>query len=102
MELAPEVIAASITGICTVLAAGIAAIAAAVIGKRFLNQETLRAQRDKAFGDIEFLLAVEEAHCSLHKAKNGESNKIRVRSRVARERQLEWSGKFTPSRAKPL
>jgi hypothetical protein len=94
----PAVQSAFISTVGTVIASAVAAIAAALIGKRFTNIKELQKRLVLAQGDIAFLLAVEEAHCEKHKGVSGESYKNRMRS-IARENHLVWSGKFTPSRA---
>lgn len=95
----PEVLAAIISGASTILAAVIAAIAAAFIGKKFAAREKLQAERDSAIRDIHFLLKVEQFHCALHKQNTGESNQRRIRELVRTETGLEWSGRFTPGRS---
>lgn len=95
----PQIIAAIIQGIGTVTASLIAALAAAIIGRKFLNQERLRSNFHTALADIEFLLAVEAEHCEIHKDIDGQSNKNNIRKKVS-STGLEWSGKFTPERAK--
>lgn len=94
----PEVLAATIEGVCTVLAALIASIAAALIGKRFASREKLQEERDTAIKDIHFLLKVEQRHCELQKEGGGESNFRRVRDYVRDQNGLEWSKRFTPGR----
>ena len=94
----PEVLAAIINGACTVLAAVIAAVAAALIGKKFASRDRLQAEKDAAIKDVHFLLKVEEFHCALHKDSIGESNQRRIREQVRAETGLEWSGRFTPGR----
>jgi hypothetical protein len=96
----PEVVAAAITGACTVLAALIAGIAAAIIGKKFAARQKLQEEKETAIKDIHFLLEVEKEHCALHKENTDESNRQRVRER-ARIKGYEWSGRFTPGRARP-
>ncbi len=95
----PEVVAAAITGVCTVIAALITGIAAALIGKKFAARQKLQEEKDTAIKDIHFLLEVEKQHCALHKENTDESNRQRVRER-ARTKGYEWSGRFTPSRAR--
>lgn len=97
----PEVIAATIIGGCAVLASTIAAIAAALIGKRFQNQKLLKADLKQAVSDIEFLLAVEKEHGEIHRREKGESNIRTVRAKI-KSTGLAWSQRFTPGRAKNL
>lgn len=87
----PTVQAAAIQAIGGVLAATIAAVGAVVVGKRFLAQKRLLEKLTMMRGDLVFLLAVEEEHCK----RNG--HKILVRNAV-RDRGMDWSGRFTPSR----
>lgn len=87
----PGVQAALIQSFGGILSATIAAIAAALIGKRFIDQKRLQDKNALMQRDIFFLLAVEEAHCVAH------GQKLTVRDAV-REKGYEWSGKFTPGR----
>ena len=95
----PAVQAAAIESIGGIAAAAIAAIAATVVGKKFMDQRYLRSRLLLAQKDVEFLLAVEEAHCSHHAETVGSSLKRKMRESV-RERGLAWSGKFTPGRSR--
>jgi hypothetical protein len=81
-----------------VLAAAICAICAAIIGKHMAWSKRQREKLELAVSDIAFLLAVEAAHCELHKTVDGASHKARVREEV-RVAGYSWSGRFTPSRA---
>lgn len=92
----PEVQAAIISGLATVIAATIAAICAAVVGNQISGRKKLVKKLETAWSDIDFLLACEKEHCILHQENDGESNKLRVRSLV-RDKGLTWSGKNTPS-----
>lgn len=100
MSTDAQIIAAWISGICTVVASGIAAVAAALIGKRFADRAKLQADLDTATKDIQFLLAVEQRHCELHKNRSGESNFLRVRRHIESQNSLGWSGQFTPGRVR--
>lgn len=100
MSIDPQVAAALINGVSTVLAAGIAALAASLIGKRFAAREKLQQDLNAAINDIEFLLAVEKRHCDLHKNRNNESNFLRVRKYITEQGTLRWSGQFTPGRVR--
>lgn len=86
------------SAIIQAIAAVLTAIAAAVIGKEFINRKKLQKHLALAQQDIAFLLAVEEEHCKFHLAMRGESFKNRMRDKV-RARNLTWSGHFTPGRA---
>lgn len=95
----PAVIAAAIQSAGGIIAAVVAAIAVAIIGKQFANRKHLQEKLLLVQQDLVFLLAVEEAHCELHIKISGESFKRRMRQ-VATNRALNWSGKFTPGRVK--
>ena len=97
----PAVQAAIISAVGGVLAATIAALAAAVIGQQIAGRRKLQTALLDAVDDIEFLLAVEQEHCNLHKELNEESFKQRIRQAV-RENGLAWSGRFTPGRVRSL
>lgn len=97
----PAVQSAIIQAIGGVLSAAIATIAAALIGNQIAGRKRLQAALQAAVSDIQFLLAVETAHCDLHKEVSDESFKQRIRQ-VARKQGHEWSGKFTPGRARMM
>ena len=82
---------AIIQALGSVIAAAIAAIAAAIIGKKFADQKRLQDKNAALQNDLFFLLAVEEKHCGLH------GKKIIVREEVRKD-GLNWSGRFTPGR----
>lgn len=94
-----EVQAAAISSIGSLLATTITALGAFFVGKRFIDQKYLKDRLLLAQGDIAFLLAVEAEHCKHHAALGGQSLKSAMR-KAAREQGFEWSGRFTPSRAK--
>ncbi|MDE3023166.1 MAG: hypothetical protein KGI54_15175 [Pseudomonadota bacterium] len=81
----------------SIVAATIAAICAAIIGKRFDDRKKLRERLECAQKDIAFLLAVEEEHCELHIKTINKSLKLTIRDDVRKKGQV-WSGKFTPGR----
>lgn len=93
----PAVQASAIGAVGTFLSTVIAGLCAAVIGKQISGRKRLQEKLVSAYGDIDFLLAVEAGHCEKHRDHGGESNKIRVRDLV-REKGLTWSGLHTPSR----
>jgi len=95
----PAVQASVIATAGTVISTVVAAICAAVIGKRISNTEKLKDNLETAINDIAFLLAVEEEHCIVHREKTNQSQKMKMRN-AAEGRGLIWSGKFTPGRAK--
>lgn len=87
--------AALIQAIGGVVAAIIATVAAAIIGKRFADQKRLQEKNAALQNDLFFLLAVEDEHCQRH------GQKIIIRETV-RKNGYRWSGKFTPGRVKAL
>lgn len=93
----PAVQAAVIQSLGAMIAAVIAAIVATMIGRQFADRKRLQENLWLAQGDIAFLLAVEEEHCTLHKQTLQESYKLRMR-RAANDRGMAWSGRFTPGR----
>ena len=95
----PEIQAALISGIFTVLSALIAAVAAAVIGQIIADRRKLKRDLAIAINDIAFLLAVEELHCEHNKQALGQSRKNTVRT-VVRDAGPSFSGKFTPGRVR--
>ena len=92
----PEVQAAIISGLSTVIAAAIAATCAAIIGNQISGKKKLVKKLELSWSDIDFLLACEKEHCQRHKDNDGDSNKLRVRESV-RSKGLTWSGRNTPS-----
>lgn len=94
----PEVFAALVSSIGTVLAATIAAVAAGFIGKKVMGREKLEADLHRAIRDIHFLLEVEKRHCEIHRENSVGNNYRAVRSFVKRESNETWSGRFTPGR----
>lgn len=97
MEIAwhePQVQSALIYAIGYIIAAVSAATCAAVIGRQFINRKKVADLLELAKADIQFLLECEKLHCELHKARDGESNKIRIR-RQAKEAGKSFSGRFT-------
>lgn len=97
----PAVQSALIQAVGGILAAVVAAIAAAVIGRQIAGRKRLQVALQASVSDIQFLLAVESAHCEMHKEVSEESFKQRIRQ-VARDQGFEWSGKFTPGRARAM
>lgn len=96
----PEVQAAIISGLATVISATIAAIVAALIGHQISGRKRLVEKLERAWEDIDFLLACEEEHCYIHKSNTGQSNKLRVRDLV-RSKGKGWSGKTLRATDKP-
>jgi hypothetical protein len=93
----PAVQSAIISAVGSILAAGIAAICAAVIGYQIASRRRLQENLNQAIADITFLLEVEKIHCQMQVATQGTSMKITVRKRVT-DAGERWSGKFTPGR----
>lgn len=94
----PTIVAAFITGVFQLLTAICAAVAAAVIGRHFWNQEQLKARLDEALGDIEFLLEVERELLSHTGMDRDLPSKQKIREAVS-HRGYEWTGLYTPGRA---
>ena len=78
----PVVIASLVQGTFAIIATVIAAFTASTIGKRFSKQESIKQNLETAKKDIEFLLAVEEVHCSIHKGDSSSSKRNTVRDKV--------------------
>ena len=97
----PAVQSALIQAIGAVIAALIAAVCATLIGRQIAGRRKLQAALQNAVSDIHFLLAVESAHCDRHMEVSEESFKQRIRQSV-RDQGFEWSGKFTPGRARAM
>jgi len=95
-----EIKAAWISGVLNVVATMIAAITAGLIGKKFSDTKKLKQNLETARHDIEFLLAVERAHCEIHRDRDGKPLKFKVRDQVRDEKQLHWSGLHTPGRVR--
>lgn len=91
---APEVQAALIAAVGSIAAALIAAVAAALIGHQVLGRKRLVEKLELARNDIQFLLEVERQHCSVHRVRENQSNKLRIR-KAARAAGYRWTGKFT-------
>lgn len=96
-----QIVSAIIQSSGAIVATLIAALTAALIGKKFSDTKKLKEEIEIAQNDIVFLLAVEEQHCQLHKQNSGASNKNKVRESIRDNgSQLSWSGKNTPGRIK--
>ena len=98
----PQIIAAVIQGASGIAAAIIAATAAALIGRKFVKQAKLRESLRMAVSDIAFLLAVEAAHCEIHREQSGSSLKLKIREAVRESEGTDYSGKFTRNIRKEL
>lgn len=91
-----QVLAALIQAIGSVLAAGIAGVCAALIGKKFADRQRLQSNLVTAANDIAFLLAVERTCVEQYSV-----SKLDVRE-SAKAQGYEWSGQFTASRLKGI
>lgn len=76
-------------------------IVAAWFVRREKNKR-IKAERDLliALDDIEFMCETEARLLEIIKESTGEHIKIRVRHEIAKSKGLQWSGKYTPGRAK--
>jgi hypothetical protein len=95
------IIAASISAIGNILAAMLAGIVAALIGTKFLSQQSLKNKRYEAPQDIEYLLTIKKMYCKMHK-ENGKMFYFKIIRQQASEKGYHWSGKDTPGRVKTL
>lgn len=93
----PSVQAALIGAVGSIVTAAIAAICAALVGQQIAGRRRLAEKLVAAQKDIEFLLAVEQQHCEVHQAREGASQKLRIRKAV-KDHGFMWSGRFTPGR----
>lgn len=89
-----------LSSIIQAVAVIVAAVVAGLLGKEIANRKKLQCKLVTASQDIEFLLAVEAMHCENNVASTGSSHKVHVRTEVRkRDKNLRWSGQFTPGRA---
>jgi len=93
LSATPEVVAACVLGLCGIIGTTIAGIVAVLIGKRINKRIKLEEQFKIAKSDIEFLLAVEAAHC-----ENAKISKNKIRASVLKNSSNRWSGRFTSGR----
>lgn len=98
--MTPEVKAALVSAIGSILSSVIGATTAALIGKRLLKQERLKRDLQTAISDIEFLLMVEKEHCDENRRQLNRSSFQTIRNKV--RAQHSWSGRFTPGRVREL
>lgn len=98
----PQIIAALIQGTSGIVATIIAAVSAALIGRKFADQAKLKESLKLAVEDIEFLLAVEAAHCEIHREHSGSSLKLKVRESVRENGSCDYSGRFTRTTRKEI
>jgi len=92
-----QIISSVIQASGAIIATVIAATTAAIIGKKFQNQEKLKDKLKETREDIAFLLAVESEHVEKNKIKNEEGHKNKIREEV-RNKGFKWSGNNTPGR----
>ena len=92
-----EIQVALINGGAMVIAAIITSIVAALIGRKFLNEQKLKNLVITAAKDIEFLLVVERHHIEEHKAEGDNTGYKNTMRDKAREEGYTWSGVFVPS-----
>jgi hypothetical protein len=98
INLNDAAVQASLIGaIGSIVAAGIAGLCAAIIGKQIAGRRKLVEKLEMAQDDIAFLLCVENLHGQLHKDNELSSQKLTVRE-AARNKGYRWSGRFTPGR----
>ncbi|MCF7996987.1 MAG: hypothetical protein K9L32_04535 [Chromatiaceae bacterium] len=88
--MAPEVLAAWIGFVGTLIAAWVES----VIGKRWLHQERLNDPLQQAKEDIRFLLEVERIQ-AVKRNPEHPMTALREARRMAKDRGLAWSGKNT-------
>lgn len=78
----------------------IAALAPSTVGLLWLRKRKLAEELECAYADILFLLEVEARAGKLIAEYEGSSRKRMIRADVRYETNLDWSGKFTPSKIK--
>jgi hypothetical protein len=96
MSTHPEIAAAMITAMGSILAALIISAGAWITGRIIVDRRRLLNDYNRARADVAFLMAVEDAHCQKLKDETGESHRMRIRSLVKTEKGLDWSGQHTP------
>lgn len=98
MNIDPTVAVALISASGSVLAATIASVAAALIGKHFSNKKKLLSKLEQARNDILFLLEVEKRYGAKLQLHEDVTLKNTIRNEVRQTTNLCWSGRNTPSR----
>jgi hypothetical protein len=93
---------ALISGSFSLLTTIIAAVVAQIISQEILNRKKLKEDLNLAVKDIEFLLEVEAEYGNLLTQYEGSTQKNIIRKTVKQEKNLHFSGKFTPGRAKNM
>ncbi len=99
----PQVQAAIISGLFTIITTGVFGLIGIFISNRFKKDaekaKNLERKLQEAINDIHFLLKVEKLHCERNQENFPQGYKIITRDKV-RElySPLKFSGKFTPGR----
>ena len=83
----------------TIFASLVGAAIAGWYGKRWLKQEKLIKQLERAIADVEFILEVEKIYIENSKDLETVPNKNAVRDEV-RKRGFVWSAQNTPGRVR--
>lgn len=78
----------------------LAALGPSLVGVLWVRKNKAVAELKVACNDILFLLEVEKRHGLISELHEGKTNKHNIRAQVRSETNLDWSGKFTPSRIK--
>lgn len=92
-----ETTIAIISALGNVLATTIPSLATFFIGRLVMNRAKLKEDYSRALLDILFLLNIEDLHCRDHKEVQRKSMRQTIRNSVVQEKNLDWSGKNTPS-----
>lgn len=100
-KLPPEVQAAYISAVSTLVATLVGSLSAFFVSRQILSRKKLAEQLHQAMSDIEFLLAVEKEHCEHHRTFADRSFKNTMRDR-ARELGHTWSSRFEPAKIERL
>lgn len=93
--------AAWIQAVGAVLASVITGATAAWIGKRWLNQESLKKRLDEAQRDVAFLMQVERHYTEQTKSIDTIPGRNTVRD-IVKDAGYTWSGNHTPGRVKSV
>ncbi len=99
MENDPKVLIELIKAGGNILTATIPSVVSFYLGRKLIKSSKLKSDLKVALNDIRFLLAVEDLHCREHSELTNKSKRHTIRSSVRSERLLNWSGKFSLSRA---
>lgn len=96
----PEIQSSIIHSVINVIPPIVVTIFAIIISRQLAKVKRVREKLSVAQCDIAYLLAVEAAHCEIHRRAGADSGKLRVRRLVEHEHRLIWSGRFTPGRVR--